>query len=188
LRDFVRDMSVSIDRLGSAVRYDRRAIVVTGHSSGGTVAIDVCRNDPRVSACVDLEGGIEGTEVATAGADKPTLIGASRAKGRPEAPANGKPDTMDQMLAALARGSSRSGWVIKITGGSHMSYSDSPLVMPDTISRFGGTIITPARSMALYPDLVAAFARAYIPGGGRDVAMDRFLRGQAEITRIQHTG
>jgi dienelactone hydrolase len=186
LREFARDVSVTLDRLSGHVRFDAARITVTGHSSGGTVAVDVCRHDARVAACADLEGGIEATEVARQGATKPTLIGASRAGGRPERA--GGVDVMASMRESLGVTGGASGWVVKITGGSHMSYSDAPRVMPDTITRFGGETISADRSMTLYPGLIAAFAKAYTRGGGGDAAFEAFLHGQPEITRVLRSG
>lgn len=189
IAEFVRDVSVSLDRVGKAAAFDPRRVTVTGHSSGGAVAVDVCNAEPRANACVNFEGGIEPTRALHAGTTKPTLIAASRAKGRPEPPHDAAhPDMLDQMRAAIGRTGNRSGWVMKITGGSHMSYSDAPEVMPDTLSRFGGELVSSARSFDLYAGLVEAFARAYAPGGGGDAAFEAFARAQTEVTRLERSG
>jgi putative ABC transport system permease protein len=186
IREFVRDVSMTLDRLPAEVKFDPHAITVTGHSSGGAVAVDVCNADARVSACVDWEGGLEPTDVWQHGSKKPTLVGASRAKGRPETPVDAQhPDMLEQMRAALGKQGNHSCWVMKITGGSHMSYSDSPEVMPDTLSRFGGELISPQRSFELYTGVTAAFARAYAPGGGGDAAFAVAVKANPEITRTE---
>jgi dienelactone hydrolase len=186
---FVGDVSKSLDRLPKAVTFDPRRITVTGHSSGGAVAVDVCRADRRVEGCIDFEGGLEPTATAREGVSKPVLIAASRAKGRPEPPHDAAhPDMLDQMRAEIGKTGARSSWTMKITGGSHMSYSDAPEVMPDTLSRFGGELVSPARSFDLYTGLVAAFARAYAPGGGGNAAFEAYARRQPEVTRLERAG
>ncbi len=122
------------------------------------------------------------------GTGTPTLIGVSRAGGKTEPPHDtAHPDLLSQNLADMARGGCTSCWVVKVTGGSHMSYSDAPEVMPDTLSRFGGVLIAPDRSFALYSGITAAFARAYAPGGGGDAAFAAEIRNDPEVTRSETT-
>ena len=187
--EFVRDVSVTLDRLPSELVFDAKAITITGHSSGGAVAVDVCNADTRVSSCVNWEGGLEPTDVWQHGSKKPTLVGASRAKGRPEALSDPQhPDMLTQMRAALGKAGNHECWVAKITGGSHMSYTDAPEVMPDTLSRFGGELVSAQRSFELYTGVTAAFARAYAPGGGGDVAFANTILANPEMTRTEKCG
>lgn len=80
-----------------------------------------------------------------------------------------------------------SSWIVKITGGSHMSYSDSPIVMPDTLSRFGGQLVSAQRSMDLYTSIVISFADSFFKGGGGNEVFEHFLASQPEVTRSQST-
>ena len=66
-----------------------------------------------------------------------------------------------------------------------MSFSDAPLVMPDTITRFGGEVMTPERSMAVYSTILGAFAKAYAPGGAGARAFDRQLATLPEVRATQ---
>lgn len=185
VHEWARDVSVVLDRLaakpvpGLAIDFTR--VTATGHSIGGTAAVEVCGEDPRVSACIDFEGFLEGTHPLERGAAGPTLAVWSRAKGRPPVAPAGQGDGDERTLAALvARG--EPCWIVKVTGGSHTSFSDAPDVLPETLSRFGGELMTPARSMDLYTGLVDAFARAYGPGGGKAGAFQSFLDGAPETS------
>jgi len=182
VREWTRDISVTLDRIAAGaaqnlapgLAIDVTRVTAAGHSIGGTAAVDACGADPRVLACLDFEGFLEGTQALAHGAQRPTLATFSRAKGRPPTVKPGEPDPADRTLAQLGqRGAAV--WVVHITGGSHTSFSDAPDVLPETLTHFGGEVMPAARSMALYTGLVDAFARAYAPGGGGDEAMRRFL-------------
>jgi len=188
VRDWSRDVSVTLDRLfaadhpsaiPAALALDPQRITITGHSLGGTVAVQVCADDPRVEACADFEGAPDPTTIFAAGPAKPTLITGARS-AKPDRPFE-KPDLSSPFWSFLGKGENASNWAIAITKGSHMSYSDAPYEMPDTLSRFGGTLMTPERSFELYTGLVDAFARAYAPGGGGNAAFAEFLHAQPEI-------
>lgn len=189
IREFTKDVSVTINHLRSRLVFDPKRIIVTGHSSGGTVAVDVCGDDPRVLVCINFEGGIEPTELVRRGASKPTLIVASRAKGRPETPFSAeKPDTLEKMRLAMGASGNDSRWIVKITGGSHMSYSDFSEVFPYAISQFGGEVIPSERTFELYPGIVSAFASAYGPQGHGNREFEDYLSKQPEVTRSAHSG
>lgn len=188
VREWSRDVSVTLDRLLAGDRpaelpatlaIDPRRIVVTGHSLGGTVAIQVCSDDPRVEGCADFEGTPEPTSAFRTGPSKPMLMTAARS-AKPDRPFR-KPALDDPRWSFLAKGGGRSSWAIAITKGSHMSYSDAPAEMPATLSRFGGELMTPARSLEVYTGIVDAFAAAYAPGGGGNAAFGLFLESLPEV-------
>lgn len=190
IREWAKDISITLDRLRQGrsippdLAIDFRRIVATGHSLGGTVAIEVCSVEPRVSACADFEGTPEGTDAFLHGPRKPTLFTASRS-GKPDRP-HVAPDLGKEPWHFLARGPA-TNWAIAIRGGSHMSFTDAPREMPDTLSRFGGELMTPERSSAVYTGLVDALARAYEPGGGGTATMERFLATVPEAKPV-HSG
>jgi dienelactone hydrolase len=183
VRDWTHDISVTIDDLAATKRVDGLAIdlariTAVGHSIGGTAAAGACV-DPRVHACIDFEGFLEGIDALARGCARPTLAVFSRAKGRPPTLRPGEPDPMDKIAAALAA-AGQPIWTVKVTGGSHTSFSDAPDVLPKTLSRFGGELMTPERSFELYTGIVDAFARAYGPDGGGDSAFKAFLDAAPE--------
>ena len=187
VREWTRDISVTLDRLaaGAAAQLapglavDLGRVTAAGHSIGGTAAVDACGADRRVQACLDFEGFLAGTAAVERGAARATLVTFSRARGRPPVVTPGEPDPADRLLVQLGQRGAPV-WVVQITGGSHTSFSDAPDVLPETLSHFGGELMSVERSMALYTGIVDAFARAYGPGGGGDAAFRGFLDGAPE--------
>jgi hypothetical protein len=53
---------------------------------------------------------------------------------------------------------------VKINGAGHMSYSDAPFVMPDTINRFGGRIINAGRGFEIMTNYIRDFFDKYLEG------------------------
>ena len=190
--DWARDVSETLDQLPSdtvvreaGLRLDLARVLAVGHSMGGTVALEVCTLEPRVSACADFEGAVEGTTAYTEGPRRPTLFTGSRS-AKPDRPFLA-PDLSQPPWDFLARGSLPSNWAVAIQGGSHMSFSDAPREMPDTLSRFGGTLMSPERSEQVYVGIVDALGRAYFPGGGGNATMEAFFRDVPEAKAV-HSG
>lgn len=188
IAEWARDLSVTISRLAvpesvndlaPGLRIDVDRVVAVGHSLGGTIALQACADEARIVACADFEGTPEGTSILATGPAKPTLFVGSRS-GRPDRPHVSPP--LDQSpYNVFATGTSPANWLVAIRGGSHMSYSDAPFVMPETLSRFGGELMSSERSLALYAGMTEAFARAYLPATVRDAAFAQFLDQASEV-------
>lgn len=174
------DISVTLDRLGAS--YDLDHVLAVGHSTGGAIALDACTQDRRIDACMNFEGALFGSRAETGGVAKPVVSVGSRARGRPQMPGLG-----DDMLRALSQGGNPSAWYVRVTGGSHMSFSDAPRVMPGTLTRFGGEVMSPERSDAVYAGMVDAFAQAYVTGAGGDQSFADFLATLPEV-QFQSSG
>ena len=58
---------------------------------------------------------------------------------------------------------------IKINGAGHMSYSDAPFIMPDTINRFGGRIIDARRGFEIMTHYIRDFFDKYLNGKHSDL-------------------
>jgi pimeloyl-ACP methyl ester carboxylesterase len=186
IREWSADVSRLLDRLLSAdadelptgAKVNPKQIVVTGHSMGGIVALQVCHDDQRVEGCGDFEGAPAASDTFDLGSNKPLFVTAARS-AKPDRPFKA-PDFGNPMWSYLRR-DGPSSWAIAITKASHMSYSDAPFEMPDTLSRFGGELMSPERSFDVYVGLVDAFVRAYGPEGGGDEAFQTFVEGIPEI-------
>ncbi len=166
--------------LAPGLKIDFKRMVAAGHSVGGSVALDVCAHDARILACADFEGDLFGSRAETQGVRRPVLVTASRAKGRPPVATAPGQDARTRMFTALGQAGEPSVWYVKVTGGSHTSFSDAPWVMPQTLSRFGGELMTPERSADLYTGMLDAFVHAYQAGGGGDTAFQAFLAAAPE--------
>jgi dienelactone hydrolase len=187
---WARDASFVLDRMRSPVKTDPASarrfaahidparVGMLGHSLGGAAALEACRADSRFKACADLDGAPFG-KVTEEGARRPTLIMRSG------------PVYSDEDLAK--RGRTREQWEemgrqgramwgsffrkskgvpvysVKINGAGHMSYSDAPFVMPDTISRFGGRIIDARRGFEIMTHYIRNFFDKYLNGQRSDL-------------------
>lgn len=204
------DVSFVLDRLQAADlpptaaavarTVDWSRVAAAGHSSGGLVAIAACERDPRVRACIDLDGGMAAptgepiADFVTTGLSKPTLLlrskpiysdadFARRGITRAEWEKRGAGGQAGQdSLVARSKGAL---WVGSIAGTGHFSFTDAPFVMPSTISRFGGKIIAPARGLLVMTETMRAFLDQELSSqGGRLAALPRRY---AELT-LQRAG
>ncbi|MCS6627630.1 hypothetical protein N0B44_32480 [Roseibacterium beibuensis] len=183
--EWTRDISVVVDRLvagqAAGVAIDPERVAAAGHSAGGTAVLAACGADRRIDACMNFEGAPDASPVSRNGAGGPTLMVLSRARQTPadldrRGVSREDDDARGEQLrlslkTMLRQGGEQRAWVVGVEGGSHMSYSDAPLLMPDTVSRFGGEVMAPDRSLALYVDLTTTFAEAWWAGGRGSEAM-----------------
>ena len=183
--DWSTDVVRLISRLQEAPELERvglsinsNSIVLVGHSLGGAIAFHACPSDPRIAVCMNFEGAPFGTRMLEEGPVKPTLFVLSRSVREGEA--RTAPSIEGPMFGFLAQGNGSPAWAVKVAGGSHMSFSDAPLVMPDTITQFGGEVLLPDRSMSLYADIVDLFAKAHEEGGDRQ-SFESFVTTTPEL-------
>src|SRR5262249_12637338 len=152
---------------------DLQRVGILGHSLGGATALEACRLDPRFKAGADLDGAPFG-KVTVEGLKRPTLILRSgpiysdedlAKKGRTRAQWEEMGRQGRAMWESLFQKSkSVTVYSIKINGAGHMSYSDAPFVMPDTITRFGGRIIDAKRGYEIMIHYILAFFDKYLNG------------------------
>ncbi len=193
-----RDLTVVLDRIlaasdsGHSVRIDASRIAAVGHSSGGTIALDACHYDQRVSVCIDFDGTPDGSKTLTTGPGGPTLVVLSspvysdeqlQQRGRTRASQQQREqEVQTQLKSVLEKGAAGPGWIAAVHGGGHMSFSDAPQVSPSQLSRFGGTYMDAARSLNVYAGLTETFVRAYFPGGAGSTALQHFQQLNPEVT------
>lgn len=146
---FSSDLEREIARL-----IDFQRIGAMGHSLGGEASLIACDKDSHIRACVDLDGGLNGSKLEASGVKTTALLLRShplysaadlarRHRTQEEFDEMGKKSKAE--MQALFSKPGGDAWVISIAGTGHLSYSDAPYTMPTTISRFGGTIIVPDR-------------------------------------------
>jgi dienelactone hydrolase len=187
---WAKDAAFVLDRMTSPAKTDPESlrrfarhidlgrVGMTGHSLGGAAALEACRADSRFKACADIDGAPFG-KVTREGVKRPTLV------------LRNQPIYSDEDLAK--RGRTRAQWeemgrqgklmwdsmlprtkdvpvyTVKIQGTGHMSYSDSPFVMPDAITRFGGRIIDARRGYEITTRYLIAFFDKYLNGTRSDL-------------------
>gem|GEM_PF-1943349 len=170
LLDEISGKQTPVDRFEREIAemIDLNRVAAMGHSLGGEASLFACARDSRVHACVDADGGLDGSKLAASGIKSSALILhshplysdadlAKRHRTREEFDKIGKKTLADtQALFAQPGGDA---WVISVRGTGHLSFSDAPYTMPNTISRFGGTIIEPARLFAIVTHLLESYLR-----------------------------
>ncbi len=143
-----------------------RRVAAMGHSLGGAAAFEVCRTDPRFVACINLDGFSEGP-VRTEGVGGAALyLKSSPDYSAEDHAARGRTvEQWDEMvrslrprlLESLAAPSSRPSYFASIHGTGHMSFTDAPFMMPETLSRLGGTYLSPERVLEIVVEVTRAF-------------------------------
>jgi predicted dienelactone hydrolase len=156
------------DPLASEVsrHVDSGRIASMGHSLGGEASMIACDRDARIRACINADGGMGGTRLVETGIHSTALFLrshplysdadlAKRHRTREEFERMGAKFMAEtQALFAKPGGDA---WVLSISGTGHMSFSDAPYTMPNTISRFGGTIIAPERLFTMVTHLLETY-------------------------------
>lgn len=182
---WAKDASFVLERIGSPAsrgegalrrfkgRVDTARVGMLGHSLGGAAALEACRADSRFKACADLDGAPFG-RVTEEGLKRPTLVMrsgpvysnedlAKRGRTREQWEEMGRKGR--EMWGSLFEKSKGVPvYSVKINGAGHMSYSDAPFVMPDTINRFGGRIIEAGRGFEIMTDYIRDFFDKYLRG------------------------
>lgn len=154
------------------LRLDR--VGVLGHSMGGSAALAAGGRDPRIAACLDLDGApLSCTE--REGLRRPSLFVKSQpvrageplvGRGLP-----GQDDPAGRAWEAIRAHTSAPALYVSFAGTGHMSFSDAPFVMPNTITRFGGQLVSFERAQALLVRLVSAFFDVHLRGASESLLL-----------------
>jgi len=166
--DMARAAIAVIDDLKADQHWTRfirfEEIAIAGHSIGGSAALEGPRLDRRFVASIDMDGAPFGKSRSGTSApavilrSKPVYSDADLAKrGRSRAAFDKMGVEASKVWDAFRTKSTASVQVLSIIGTGHMSFSDSPFSMPDSISRFGGKIIDPQRSRLIVATCVSEF-------------------------------
>ncbi len=200
---FVIDELERLDRSDPGGRFtgriDASRVGVFGHSFGGAVAAEACRDDPRVKAGANLDGLIFG-EAMTKGIGKPYMVLADDTHMPTAAELNATTGSARRTLAFdaenlryirrdLAEGG---GFLGSIRGAFHMNFCDSPLYSPVKRLTHAGPIRT-ERAMEIVNAYLLAFFQANLNDTDEpllaapsspyaEVEIERFPKGEA-LTR-----
>ena len=187
---WVKDVLFVLERMSSPAKaelttvgrfarhIDLARIGMLGHSLGGAAALEACRRDSRFKACADLDGAPFG-KVTEEGVKRPTLIMrsgpiysdedlAKRGRTREQWEEMGR-QGLAMWASLFQRSKNVPIYSVKINGTGHMSYSDAPFVMPDTINRFGGRIIEANRGFEIMSHYLHDFFDKYFNGKQSDL-------------------
>ena len=145
---------------------DSLKIVVAGHSLGGNVALQYPADDHRVKGSINLDGGTFGNLTKAPSVPNLTLrsepiysVKELEDKGRTLEEWTAMGNEIDQVFTSALENSSEA-YEIKIKGVGHMSFSDLPFVLPNTITRFGGKLMEFQKASDLILELINEFLLA----------------------------
>ncbi len=200
---FVLDELERIDRSDPDGRFtgriDASRVGVFGHSFGGAVAAEACRDDSRVKAGANLDGLIFG-EAMTKGIGKPYLVLADDTHMPTAAELDAATGAARRQLAFDAEDlrcirrdlSEGGGFLGSIRGTRHMNFCDSPLYSPVKQLTHAGPI-RPERAMEIINAYLVSFFQATLNDADEplldapsspypEVEIERFSKGEA-LTR-----
>lgn len=172
---FVLDKLLSDKSSSVFVRFakhiDSKRVGMLGHSLGGATAFETCRIDHRFKACANMDGAPFG-EVTKIGVKKPSLL----LRGNPvysDEELTKRGETREQrekflqqmkvlFESFLPRQKGIPAYIVRIKGTGHMSFSDTPFLMPELLTRQGGTFIEPNRGFSISISYLRAFFEKYL--------------------------
>ncbi len=174
---WVEDMEFMLDRLYEinaeessdrfAGRLNLQSVGAFGHSFGGAVSLQFCKDDARCKAAIDIDGALWG-DVALGGLTKPALFLLS---DRPilKTPVSelnpGQKLMMDAIARIRADLPNQPNYMI-LLGSSHYNFSDSAFLVGPRVGRFLGAIgsADPLRVMDITRRYIRAFFNTFLKG------------------------
>jgi dienelactone hydrolase len=150
-----------------AEHIDRSRIAAIGHSLGGAASLNACQADPRITACVDMDGAVQ-NPVAAQGIKTSALVLLSKPEYTDEELIKKGSDPVKwkaqgaTRLAGLAHLVSQPGpdaWIISVRRTGHLSFSDAPYTMQTTLTRFGGRYLDPQRTLTITTIIIEGYLK-----------------------------
>jgi predicted dienelactone hydrolase len=165
--DRLHDINASGSSEMFAGRLDLEAVGAFGHSFGGAVSLQFCKDDTQCKGAIDIDGAIWG-DVALGGLTKPALFIFS---DRPILRLPVSELSPDQKALMDALGRIRAGLPnrpnqLVLSGSSHYNFADSALLVEPHAGRFLGMIgpIDPHRALDVTRRYIRAFFDTFLKG------------------------
>jgi hypothetical protein len=143
-------------------------VAAVGHSIGGTAALEACRLDARIGACVNIDGDSFG--MFPSGVGRPFLV-IHQKPVYPDSKPDGQLAKMGREIDATWRGIIAKGHdpVVRLAvrGTQHLSFSDAPFVRPSLVTEGGGILTDPLLVLHETTAVIADYLRNAFAGKPR---------------------
>lgn len=182
-----RDVSFTLDSMADpdreigrfAGQLDLERTGMLGHSLGGAAALWTGEHDPRIKACVDLDGDLWG-KMQAEGVGRPFLVMLNQPPEHRRPPVAMR-EQRDKGWADFIGRQDSTAYVVKIDSANHFSFTDFPFVVPEELMRSAGAEIAPQRGFEIITGILRAFFARHLNGEeGR--ALELFSEDQPEVT------
>jgi hypothetical protein len=181
--------------LGRFARHiDHARVGIFGHSTGGAVALEASRRDPRFRAAIDLDGVPFG-RVIVDGFRCPTAVFASHMvyldeelakRGRTRQQMRAMGEKRRALWTPVFKRATHATFWVEIAGTNHVHFSDYPFIMPDLITQFGGQIIDQNRGFSVITTYMREFFDRFLKCGASGKLLDvkSELYPEVSVTKI----
>ncbi|MGH8251033.1 MAG: alpha/beta hydrolase family protein [Steroidobacteraceae bacterium] len=147
-------------------RLDTSRIGIVGWSFGGSLSVQMSRDDPRVKAAVYQDGMLFG-DVRDKGTTRPFMLMLNNTPPPPPKPDDPDQQALQRELLATIQGwhealmqkSTGDGYTLTIAGTDHLNFSDLPLLLPANPK-----LIEPRRAHQIITAYTLAFFDKYLRG------------------------
>jgi pimeloyl-ACP methyl ester carboxylesterase len=169
--DMAADLRFLLPLLVEGPGVDPGRIAALGHSIGGAAALEACRLEPRISACVNIDGDPSFGRFSEVGVGRPFLV----IHQKPVYPGA----TADSELAKSGR-QIEGAWQsviarqaqpvlrLSVRGTGHLSFTDAPFIRPSLVTEGGGVLTDPVLVLRATAGVIRSYLRnvfAGQPGG-----------------------
>ncbi|MEU4425434.1 hypothetical protein AB0F81_32840 [Actinoplanes sp. NPDC024001] len=171
------DLRFVLSRLGDPAggplvgRADTRRVAATGHSIGGAAAMRAAEQDSRITAVINLDGGLNPGQGPVR---QPVLALTHDATGKAGAA------YLARLASVLDRGAA-AGYRLTVPGSAHLTFTDAPLFLPPVPSVAGSLGRT--ESIRVTAQITAAFLDATLRDRPIDLPSELARHGDLHIHR-----
>jgi pimeloyl-ACP methyl ester carboxylesterase len=141
---------------------DKRKIAAVGHSIGGAAALDACRVDMRIGACVNLDGDPSFGTFQVTGVGRTFLV-IHQKPAFPDSKPDGELATMGRKIDAawqeVIGKQSAPAIRLMVLGTGHLSFSDALFTRPDLVKEGGGVLTDPLLVLHGTTEVIVSYLR-----------------------------
>ena len=164
--EMAQDLQFLLNTLQKVPGVDGDQIAAIGHSIGGAVALEACRLDERLVACVNLDGAAFGRFAAT-GVGKPFMVIHQKPVFADATP-DGTLAQLGREIEAEWQGiiAKQSAPVVRLSvrGTGHFSFSDALFIRPELIEEGTGEVADPLQVLRETTWVIVQFLRNAFSG------------------------